>query len=134
MMTSYLADTHILLWILVDSEKLPAKVRKILSDSSNIIYYSIASMWEVAIKYSKGKLPISATQFLHYCEQAGFKKLPVDDRHVVALETLTRPEDSPSHKDPFDRIMLAQAKADCLMLMTHDRQLTCYKEPWVVLV
>lgn len=134
MMTSYLVDTHILLWILVDSEKLPAKVREILSDSSNTIYYSIASMWEVAIKYSKGKLPISGAQFLHYCQQAGFKKLPVDDRHVVALETLQRQEDSPPHKDPFDRIMLAQAKADCLLLMTHDRQFTCYREPWVVLV
>ncbi len=134
MMASYLVDTLILLWILVDSEKLPAKVREILSDSSNIIYYSIASMWEVAIKYSKGKLPISGTQFLHYCEQAGFKKLLVDDRHVVALETLTRPEDSPSHKDPFDRIMLAQAKADCLRFITHDRQFCHYNEGCLLLV
>ena len=56
------------------------------------------------------------------------------DRHVVALETLQRQADSPPHKDPFDRIMLAQAKADCLLLMTHDRQFTYYNEPWVVMV
>ncbi|MBO5692267.1 MAG: type II toxin-antitoxin system VapC family toxin, partial [Spirochaetaceae bacterium] len=118
-MTSYLVDTHILLWVLVDSEKLPVKVREIICNPSHEIYYSIASMWEVAIKYSKGKLPISGAMFLHYCEQAGFKKLPVDERHVLALENLTRQDGSPPHKDPFDKIMLAQAKADSMLFMTH---------------
>ena len=117
-MTSYLVDTHILLWVLVDSEKLPVKVREIICNPNHEIYYSVASMWEVAIKYSKGKLPISGALFLHYCEQAGFKKLPVDERHVLALENLTRQDGSPPHKDPFDKIMLAQAKADSMLFMT----------------
>ncbi|MBO5731259.1 MAG: type II toxin-antitoxin system VapC family toxin [Treponema sp.] len=133
-MTSYLVDTHILLWVLVDSEKLPVKVREIIYNPNNEIYYSVASMWEVAIKYSKGKLPISGAMFLHYCEQAGFKKLPVDERHVLTLENLTRQDGSPPHKDPFDKVMLAQAKADSMLFMTHDRQFTYYNEPWVVMV
>lgn len=60
----------------------------ILKDAHNEIFYSIASMWEVSIKHNLNKLPLSGTEFMHYCEQAGFKKLEIDDRHIVALETL----------------------------------------------
>ena len=133
-MTSFLVDTHILLWALVDSDRLPAKVRMIMSEIDTEFYYSVASMWEVSIKHGKGQLPVSGAQFLHYCEQAGFKKLPVDERHVLALETLQKLEDSPPHNDPFNRIMLAQAKVDCLMFITHDKRLSYYDEPYLVMV
>lgn len=129
-----LADTHILLWSFFEPEKLSEDSKKYLLNQSNKIYYSIVSMWEVAIKHKIGKLRCSGTEFMHYCEQAGFIKLPFDDRHVVALETLEKKENTPPHNDPFDQGLLAQAKADCLLLLTHDNKLSYYDEPYVALV
>lgn len=129
-----LADTHILLWSFFEPEKLSEDSKKYLLNQSNKIYYSIVSMWEVAIKHKIGKLQCSGTEFMHYCEQAGFIKLPFDDRHVVALETLEKKENTPPHNDPFDQGLLAQAKADCLLLLTHDNKLSYYAEPYVALV
>lgn len=135
-MTSYLVDTHILLWLFNDDARLSPKARNIVLNASNEMYYSIISVWEVALKHMKHpeEMNTSGAQFLHYCEQAGFKKLPVDERHVLALENLTRQDGSPPHKDPFDKIMLAQAKVDSMLFMTHDRQFAYYNEPWVVMV
>lgn len=129
-----LLDTHIILWDLAEPEKLPKKALEILLDSSNVFYYSIASMWEVAIKHARGKIEISGSEFLHYCEIAGFKKLPIDDRHVCALETLEKAHGTPPHNDPFDRMLLSQAKADCMMLLTHDKKFSFYGESYVAIV
>lgn len=131
-----LFDTHLLLWALVEPEKLPKKVKEFLQNPKVKIYYSIVSMWEVAIKHAKHpkNIEISGTLFMHYCEQAGFKKLELDDRHVVALETLQRKEDAPAHNDPFDRMLLSQAKADGMTFITHDSQFDFYDEPNVFLV
>lgn len=87
-MREILLDTHIILWSLFETEKLNKKIVDILKDAHNEIFYSIASMWEVSIKHNLNKLPLSRTEFMHYCKQAGFKKLEIDDRHIVALETL----------------------------------------------
>ena len=135
-MTSYLVDTHILLWLFNDDARLSQKARSIVLNANNELYYSVISIWEVALKHMKNphEMNTSGALFLHYCEQAGFKKLPLDERHVLALENLTRQENSPLHKDPFDKIMLAQAKADYMLFMTHHRQFTYYNEPWVVMV
>ncbi len=135
-MISYLVDTHILLWLFNDDPRLSQKARNIVRNANSELYYSVISVWEVALKHMKNpsEMNTSGAQFLHYCEQSGFKKLPVDERHVLALENLTRQEDSPPHKDPFDRIMLAQAKADSMLFMSHDQQFTYYNEPWVVMV
>ncbi len=91
-------------------------------------------MWEVAIKHKVGKLGPLGTEFLHYCEQAGLKKLPFDDRHVVALETLEKKPETPLHNDPFDYGVLAQAKAGCMMLLTHDQKFAYYDEPYLMIV
>ena len=124
----FLFDTHLLLWALEGSEKLPRKAFEILMNPKNQIFYSVASMWEVSIKNEKKKLNISGTEFMHYCEQAGYKKLPIDEKHILALETLEKKENSPEHNDPFDRILLSQAKSETIQLLTCDKSFLFYNE------
>lgn len=131
-----LLDTHIILWTLFKRENLSEKAVQILSSGENNFFYSIASMWEIAIKHRKHPKQItrSGVEFMHYCEAMGFSKLEIDDRHVCALETLEQKEGSPEHEDPFDRILLAQAKGDGMTLMTHDKKFLTYDEPYVFVV
>ena len=124
----FLFDTHLLLWALEGSEKLPKKAFEVLMNPKNQIFYSVASMWEVSIKNEKKKLNISGTEFMHYCEQAGYKKLPIDEKHILALETLEKKENSPEHNDPFDRILLSQAKSETIQLLTCDKSFLFYNE------
>lgn len=128
-----LADTHILYWLFNNDPMLSKKAKEYLS-KGNKIYYSVISMWEISIKHKTGKMNFSGTEFMHYCEQSGFIKLPFDDRHVVALETLEKMEGTPPHNDPFDQALLAQAKADGMMLLTHDQKFKYYDEPYVAIV
>lgn len=132
----FLLDTHIILWTLFKPYNLSQKVISVLSNKENEFYYSIASMWEVAIKHRKHPKAItrSGTEFMHYCEAMGFTKLPIDDRHVCALETIHEKEGFKGHDDPFDRILLAQAKGDGMTLLTHDSKFSYYDEPYVYLV
>ena len=127
-----LLDTHMILWAMLDDPKLNNKMRNIILDPNNTIYYSIASMWEVQIKYDIKKMPISGIEFMHYCEQSGYHKLPVDDLHVVELAGLVRDEAAPFHNDPFDRILISQAKAEGFTFLTHDSLLRGYNEPCLV--
>ncbi len=127
-----LLDTHIILWAILRDSRLTDKIKGYLLNPNNEIYYSIASMWEVQIKYDRKKLPISGIEFMHYCEQSGYHKLPVDDLHVKELAGLERDESAPPHNDPFDRIMLSQAKAEGFTFLTHDPFFRGYNEPCVV--
>jgi PIN domain nuclease of toxin-antitoxin system len=127
-----LLDTHILLWVLTGSDKLPQKAIDIISDGNNEIYYSIASVWEVEIKNSIGKMPISGEELVDYCRQAGFKLLEIKELHVFRLKTLNRDETAPKHNDPFDRIMLAQAKTENYKFITHDTLISQYNEPCII--
>ena len=127
-----LLDTHIILWAISKDKRLNNKIRNYLLNPNNEIYYSIASMWEAQIKYDLKKLPISGTDFMHYCEQSGYHKLPIDDLHVKELSGLQRDESAPPHNDPFDRIMLSQAKAEGFTFLTHDPLFRGYNEPCVV--
>ena len=124
----FLFDTHLLLWALEGSEKLPKKAFEVLMNPKNQIFYSVASMWEVSIKNEKKKLNISGTEFMHYCEQAGYKKLPIDEKHILALETLEKKENIPEHNDHFDRILLSQAKSETIQLLTCDKSFLFYNE------
>lgn len=131
-----LLDTHILLWALTDDVRLSPVARTIICDASNVVFHSTASSWEIAIKHAlhPDRMLIGAAALLDYCREAGFQSLPVMDRHVLALETLRRPADAPGHNDPFDRIMVAQAKADDLIFITHDALIGCYEEPCILMV
>ena len=127
-----LLDTHIILWAILRDSRLTDKINGYLLNPNNEIYYSIASMWEVQIKYDRKKLPLSGIEFMHYCEQSGYHKLPVDDLHVKELADLKRDESAPPHNDPFDRIMLSQAKAEGFTFLTHDPFFRGYNESCVV--
>jgi PIN domain nuclease of toxin-antitoxin system len=120
---NFLVDTHIALWALADDERLPKAARDLIADKRNRIFASVASMWEVAIKRSikPDRMPIGGVEFLHFCEEAGYESLPIRERHMIALESM------PSiHADPFDRILVAQARAESLVFITHDDALAGY--------
>lgn len=122
-------DTHILLWAVADSEQLPERARDLLLDPDHDFVVSIASLWEIAIKYqlrrgAQGDMPINAEQAAQLTEEAGFGLLPVLLPHVLAVEHLPRQ----SHADPFDRLLIAQARSEPMRLLTHDRKLESYGE------
>ena len=127
-----LLDTHIILWAILNDSRLNSKMKKIILDPSNSIYFSIASMWEVQIKDGIKKLPVSGLDFMHFCEQAGYHKLPIDDLHVAELSSLVRDPLAPPHNDPFDKILLSQAKSEGFTFLTHDPFFRGYNEPCVV--
>lgn len=130
-----LIDTHIAIWAVLNDLKLPEKAKDMILDGRNEIFYSTASVWEITIKHMlhPDKLRINGSLLEKGCEENGYLVLPVFNRHVSALETLKRPENAPSHKDPFDRIMVAQAKAENLMFLTHDSLISYYDEPFIIL-
>ncbi len=120
-----LLDTHIVLWALTDSPRLPTVARKIILDETNQIYFSAASVWEVAIKHSLSseQMPVSGRELIDYLGAAGYVELSVSALHAAAEETLPH-----YHKDPFDRILVAQAVSEPMRLVTHDSFLQGYGE------
>lgn len=129
-----LLDTHIILWALTDNEKLPKKARSIILDAENEIYYSLVSAWEVAIKHSihPNQIPVSEKEFLNYCNQAGYLQLPLQENHILSINSLHRTENAPKHKDPFDRMLISQAKSENIMFITHDSLIPFYNEPCIL--
>ncbi len=131
-----LLDTHILIWSLNDDTRLPLRARRMILDTDNTVYYSTVSIWEVAIKHAlhPDNVCFSGEELSYYCREAGFQPLEVNDTHVYALETITRSKEAPPHNDPFDRMLIAQAKAESLQLITHDSLLPFYQEKCIVKV
>ena len=129
-------DTHILLWALTDDERLPVKAREMILDEKNVIYYSVVSVWEIAIKHANHPDDVEMTgkEFAEACQDAGFLSLEVRDKHVLSLETITRKKGAPPHHDPFDRMLIAQAKEEKMSLITHDGNLPYYNEKCIVAV
>ena len=113
-----LLDTSILLWAAAEPHKLNARARKLLSASSSPLYLSSASAWEIAIKYSIGtlKLPVDPATFIPAVIRGmGLHSLDITSAHAIAAGSLPR-----HHRDPFDRMLLAQAKVEGLTLLTTD--------------
>lgn len=131
-----LLDTHIAIWSVTDDPKLPQKARDIITTPGNQIYYSVGTIWEVTIKHQlHPETFLLDGQFLaEGCDDNGFVALPVLLAHVYQLHTLKRSPDAPRHKDPFDRILLAQAKAEEMLFLTHDSLMADYNEPLVLSV
>lgn len=128
-----LLDTHILLWALSEDVRLPEKARKLLENEENEIYYSLASLWEIQIKClaHPDQIDFTAEQVAGYCSESGFYKLPISEEHIFCLRKLKRPESVPSHKDPFDRILICQAMAENMLFITHDHLIPDYNEPCI---
>ena len=126
-----LLDTHIALWANFESSKLPEPARELLTQRANVVYYSTASVWEVAI--NRGNMPVPEERFVEACNQTGFLELPISDGHIFAVKSLSRPADAPRHNDPFDRLLIAQAKVEGMHLLTHDELLGGYGESCITL-
>ncbi len=131
-----LIDTHIALWAVLNDPKLPERAKDIILDEENEIFYSTASVWEITIKHMlhPDRLRINGNLLAKGCEDNGYMVLPVFNKHVSALETLKLLENAPRHNDPFDRIMVAQAKAENLMFLTHDSLIPYYGEAFIISV
>ena len=131
-----LLDTRILIWALNDDPRLSEKAKEMILDTDNAIYYSSVSIWEIAIKHAShpDDIEFSGKELAQFCQEAGFLSLEMKDKHVFALETVTRADGAPPHHDPFDRMLIAQAKAENMSLVTHDAVLPYYKEKCIIAV
>lgn len=118
---AHLLDTSTLLWALAEPERLSLKARRHVESGENVV--SVASYWEVVIKAQKGLLSISdlATWWRQATELMSARVLPIRPTHITALAGLPM-----LHKDPFDRILIAQAKAEGLVLVTCDGPIGAY--------
>ena len=131
-----LLDTHIAIWALDDSPALSGKARELILDPYNTIYYSTVSVWEVLLKHARrqDRIPFDEKDFADGCREAGFLPLRLEDKHVLTVRTLVRTEGAKEHNDPFDRLLLAQAKAENFSFLTHDELIAGYNEKCVVRV
>lgn len=129
-----LLDTHIALWSIADSEKLDEQTLKILQDINNEIYYSVVSVWEIAIKHQINpvNMPMSEEEFVELCDQIGLLRLDIQPEHIYMIKTLRRDENEQKHNDPFDRLLLSQAKAEDFIFITHDSLIPGYGETCVM--
>jgi len=129
-----LLDTHILIWALNEDSRLPEKAKEMILDVDNYVYYSSVSIWEVSIKHANhpDNVEFTGKELAQFCQEAGFLPVEMRDKHVFALETITRAEGAPPHHDPFDRMLIAQAKAENMSFITHDSLLPYYEEKCIL--
>jgi PIN domain nuclease of toxin-antitoxin system len=121
-----LLDTHLLLWSIASSRKLPKEARALLEDTENEVFYSTASLWEIAIKSAlrRSDFRVDVGALYAALPEAGIAELPIRGVHAVALTTL--PD---IHRDPFDRMLVCQARTEPLVLLTNDEVLARYPAP-----
>lgn len=117
-----LLDTHLLLWWLGWPERVPAAARQAVSAAERV-HVSHASLWEMAIKRSLGKLAVDLPALCRHVEADGFEWLPISADHLLAVAELPQHDD---HRDPFDRLLVAQALTEPLLLMSADAKLARY--------
>lgn len=115
-----LLDTHFLLWIANGDHRLTPTAKKIIS-GADAVYMSAASLWEISIKVSVGKLAVDVDALTESLLNAGLVELPISIEHAKALKALP-----PVHRDPFDRMLVAQAMTEPMHLLTVDAALTAY--------
>ncbi|MBP5568541.1 MAG: type II toxin-antitoxin system VapC family toxin [Treponema sp.] len=124
----YLLDTHVLLWAIMDSEKIPKKTLHLLEDSENCIFVSPISFWEIAIKHQLKKLNLRALNILHIphiTEQLDFTILNPEPYDYISISQIPQKE---NHHDPFDRMLIQQAIRNNLMLISKDEKFKQYEE------
>jgi len=121
-----LLDTHLLVWAMGEPERLPAGCVAMLEDPSNSLVFSVASLWELVIKQALGRPDFNLEPSLlrQALLDGGWQELPIEASHALAVSHLP-----PLHRDPFDRLLLAQAQVEGLLLLTADSQLSLYPGP-----
>ncbi|WP_349616026.1 type II toxin-antitoxin system VapC family toxin [Azotobacter salinestris] len=121
-----LLDTHLLLWAAGSPEQLSATTRALLEAPENELFFSAASLWEIAIKRGLGRndFQVNARVLRRGLLDNGYNELPITSEHSVAIDALP-----PIHKDPFDRILVAQAMVEGIILLTADALVARYPGP-----
>lgn len=117
-----LLDTQLIFWWLADPERLPRHARETVERATHA-YVSHASLWEMAIKVSIGKMAVDIDRFEQQVTRDGFAWLPIERPHLLAVASLEAFED---HRDPFDRLLVAQSRLEPLILLTTDGKLARY--------
>jgi PIN domain nuclease of toxin-antitoxin system len=117
-----LIDTHVFIWAVIDSKKLNRQMRRVLLEASEV-FVSSASVWEIAIKVRLGKLEGDPFKFVTAISQSGFHELPISAHHAAKVSELPL-----YHRDPFDRLLIAQALYESLQLLTTDSVLCQYSD------
>ena len=120
-----LLDTHVLLWWLDDNPGLSRQARTVIADGNNLVFVSAAVIWEIQIKHALGKLKIPKN-FRNVLDQQGFEFLDITVEHAYAVGKLPL-----YHRDPFDRILVAQAKLENMILVSRDKRIKKYKIPLI---
>ena len=124
-----LLDTHTLIWHQTDNKRLSVKADRMIADPGNRVFVSMATLWEMAIKRSRGKLEIkeSPMEYLEIYLTRGVELLNISPDHIMAIESLPW-----RHADPFDRMLIAQAQTEDLTILTVDKIFTHYdvKTAW----
>ena len=120
---NYLLDTHILLWTLVDPDKVPAPMRRIIEDTANRVWFSAASIWEIAIKHSlaKADFTVEPATIWKAARETGLEELAVTAEQSIGVDALPW-----LHRDPFDRLLVAQARAIGMKLLSVDPKVNAY--------
>ncbi|QQX92779.1 type II toxin-antitoxin system VapC family toxin (plasmid) [Gluconobacter sphaericus] len=121
-----LLDTHLLLWAAGEPDRLSVRARSLMEDQNNVLVFSAASLWEVTIKAGLGRVDFQIDPHLlrRGLIENGYEELPVTGQHALAVGQL--PD---VHRDPFDRILVAQAMVEGLLLLTHDPLVQAYPGP-----
>ncbi len=121
-----LVDTQIALWWLSNDERLSPRSRDLISSGETSAYFSVGSLWEIAIKNGQGKLEANATMVARWLKEWGVEILPIALPHLAVLEQLPA-----HHRDPFDRLILAQALSEGMTVLTSDDKMTIYGVPCI---
>ena len=124
-----LLDTHVIIWALTDDPRLSKAARIAITDPANTIYYSLASIWEIAIKNAKTpeRCPYNEKEIADLCDKSGFLSLGITLDHICGLRELKAKNELSNH-DPFDRLLISQAKSDNMKLFSHDTNFDNYDE------
>lgn len=123
---NYLLDTHLLIWSAGRDDLMTAKADRLIKDPANTLWFSVASIWEVAIKRAQNRPDFRTDPGTLRAGLLanGYLELPVEGRHCLAIPTLP-----PVHGDPFDRMLVAQAMSEGMQLLTADRRVGAYGGP-----
>ncbi|MHB9116800.1 MAG: type II toxin-antitoxin system VapC family toxin [Burkholderiales bacterium] len=118
-----LLDTHLAVWWLIRGQRVPAEARELVESATDPVAISRVSLWEMAIKISTGKLEIDLPRFVKMAEASGFEWLGIKNEHLLSVAALPLFDD---HRDPFDRLLVAQSRTEPLVLLTSDAKLARY--------
>ncbi|MCP5268055.1 MAG: type II toxin-antitoxin system VapC family toxin [Zoogloeaceae bacterium] len=117
-----LLDTHVFLWALADDPRLTTKARQLIEEADSV-HVSAASIWEISIKSTMGKIEADPEEMARAISESGFVELPVSAMHAAQVAKLPLLND---HKDPFDRLLVAQSMTEPLVLLSADTKVQAY--------